>query len=183
MKKRMKNIKIGSSSQYNKLLIRNLTNSLIVFESIKTSRSKARALQPFIDRLITVVKSNKPNSKNLVYSRIRDKKTTEKLFNVIGPRFKDQKASYISIYKGGRSKGNDSQIYYVNFKDYVPPERSGSIVRSSVQKKKDASKKSKKSGGILDRVRSVGRGQQSDRTKSQYQGSGDKLKAKSRSGI
>ena len=79
--------RLNRNSSHRKALMKNLTISLINYESIKTSLSKAKELRKVTEPLITLAKTDSLMRRRLAYSRVGDKKIVKKLFETIGPRF------------------------------------------------------------------------------------------------
>jgi large subunit ribosomal protein L17 len=106
--------KLGRNATHRLALKRNLTRALIEHERIITTVEKAKELRPFVERIITLAKKNTLHARRLVIERLgpvaktelldkKDKPTgdlvLQKLFNVIGPRFKDRPGGYTRIIK------------------------------------------------------------------------------------
>lgn len=106
--------RLGRDSEHRLALFRNLTRSLIEHERIITTEAKAKELRPFVEKIITLAKKNTLHTRRLVIAKLgpmakvvlNDKKdeptedtVLSKLFNVIGPRFKDRPGGYTRILK------------------------------------------------------------------------------------
>lgn len=106
--------RLGRDSEHRLALFRNLTRSLIEHERIITTEAKAKELRPFVEKIITLAKKNTLHARRLVIARLgptakavlndkKDEPTDDtllsKLFNVIGPRFKDRPGGYTRIMK------------------------------------------------------------------------------------
>src|SRR5262245_28206527 len=100
MRHRKRGRKLGRSSTHRLALMRNLTRNLIEHETIITTVAKAKELRPFVEKLITKAKTGTLADRRLVLSRLgNDKETTKKLFDTIGPRFKERPGGYTRILK------------------------------------------------------------------------------------
>lgn len=174
MKKKRNTIKIGTDKSHSKAMLRNLASSLIFHEAIETTKPRSRAVKAFVERLMTHAKKDNIGSKRLVFDRLRNRKSTKKLIEVLAPRFADRNSGYISVVKSLSSKGDNTPLYRVMFVDYEPKKKKSKRTKSS--KKEDEKKSSK---NIIDRVR----GGKKEENKSSQIKSADKSKAKSRSGI
>jgi len=98
-------------------MLANMAASLIKHERIQTTDSKARALRPFVERLVTFGKKGDLHSRRVVLSRLRDKDATHKLFEAIGPRFAERPGGYTRILKIGRRDGDAATISLIEFVD------------------------------------------------------------------
>ncbi len=105
--------KLNRNSSHRKLMFRNMINSLINFEIIKTTLSKAKELRIFIEPLITFSKNNNLHIRRLLFSKIRNIKNIYKLLNVLGPRFKKIFGGYTRILKCGYRKGDNALMAYI----------------------------------------------------------------------
>ena len=94
-------------------MFRNMAISLFQYEHIETSLAKAKELRKTAEPLITLAKNDTLMRRRLAYSRLGDKKTVKKLFEVLGPRFKNRPGGYMRILKYGFKKGDASPKAYV----------------------------------------------------------------------
>jgi large subunit ribosomal protein L17 len=97
MRHRKKNKKLGRINTHRKATLKGLARAILTKESIRTTKTKARVAQSFIDKLITIAKSNTPESKRHIFALIRDKGVIELLFNDVAPRFKTRNGGYTRI--------------------------------------------------------------------------------------
>ena len=86
-------------------MLRNMMNSLLRHEAIKTTLPKAKELRRVVEPMITLAKEPTVANKRLAFNRLRDREIVVKLFNEIGPMFKDR--------KGGYSVGDNAPLAYV----------------------------------------------------------------------
>ncbi len=97
-------------------LIRSLARSLVLEERISTTEAKAKALRPFVERLVTYAKTNTLASRRLAISRLHDKEAVKKLFGTIGPRYTDRKGGYTRVVKRTLRGSNDARkLAYLAF--------------------------------------------------------------------
>ena len=97
-------------------LIRSLARSLVLEERISTTEAKAKALRPYIERLVSYAKTNTLASRRLALSRIHDKEAVKNLFSTIGPRYADRKGGYTRIVKRALRGSNDARkLAYIAF--------------------------------------------------------------------
>ena len=104
---------LNRNSSHRKAMMKNLTLSLFEFEKIKTSVSKAKELRRVAEPLITLAKQDNLMRRRLAYSKIRSKKIVKKLFEELGPRFKNKPGGYMRILKFGYKLGDASPQAYV----------------------------------------------------------------------
>ena len=97
--------------------MQNLTNSLIEHELIKTTLPRAKELRRLAEPLITRAGEDSVANRRLVFARLRDKKTVGKLFNELGPRYKDRPGGYLRILKAGFRRGDCAPMAYVELVD------------------------------------------------------------------
>ena len=86
-------------------MMRNLASSIIVHESVKTTLAKAKEIRRFLEPLITLSKENSVANQRLAFSRLRNREAVAKLFDELGPRFKDRPGGYLRILKRGYRAG------------------------------------------------------------------------------
>ena len=92
---------LNRNSSHRKALMRNLATSLFQYERISTTLSKAKELRKIAEPLITLAKTDSLTRRRLAYSKIRSKKLVKKLFEVLGPRFKNRPGGYLRILRFG----------------------------------------------------------------------------------
>lgn len=107
--------KLGVTPSHRKSLIRNLAISLIEHGSIKTTLTKAKAVQPFIEKIITRSKEDSVANRRLVASRLNSSRHLNSLFNEYGKRFKDRNGGYTRITKlADRRLGDSSKMAVIS---------------------------------------------------------------------
>ena len=99
-----------------KALLRSLARSLVLHERISTTEAKAKALRPFIERLVTYAKKNTLATRRFAQSKLGDKAATKKLFDSIGPRYADRNGGYTRIVKRSNRGPTDARkLAYIAF--------------------------------------------------------------------
>ena len=121
MPKPTKGPRLGGSSSHQKAMLANLATSLFEHCQIKTTETKARALRPYAEKLITHAKKGTLHNRREVLKKIRDKDVVHTLFAEIAPRFADRPGGYTRIVKIGPRQGDAARMAYLEFVDYVPP--------------------------------------------------------------
>jgi large subunit ribosomal protein L17 len=109
--------KFNIKSSHRVALFRNLAVALIDKEVICTTLTKAKEIRRFAEPLITLSKTNTVAARRLAFSRVRDKEAVSKLFDELGPRFKDRPGGYLRILKCGLRKGDAAPMAYVQLVD------------------------------------------------------------------
>ena len=95
----------------------NMTNSLIEHEIIKTTLPKAKELRRVAEPLITLAKEDSVAKRRIAFAKLRDKATVGKLFNELGPRYKERPGGYLRILKCGYRPGDAAPMAYVELVD------------------------------------------------------------------
>jgi large subunit ribosomal protein L17 len=111
MRKRKKQTKLSRSSSHQRALLSNLSQELIKHGKIKTTLSKAKALRPFVEPIITKAKTGGDYMRKLVSSVLYDRSTVTLLFEQIGPRYVSEARAggYTRITKLGRRNGDGAE--------------------------------------------------------------------------
>lgn len=94
-------------------MFRNMANSLIQHEIIKTTLPKAKELRRVAEPLITLAKTDSVAHRRLAFDRLRDKQAVGKLFTEIGPRYVERPGGYLRIMKCGYRTGDNAPMAYV----------------------------------------------------------------------
>jgi large subunit ribosomal protein L17 len=98
-------------------MLRNMTNSLLQHEVIKTTLPKAKELRRVIEPMITLGKKPSLANRRLAFDRLRDRDMVGKLFNELGPRYQARNGGYIRILKFGFRKGDNAPMALVELMD------------------------------------------------------------------
>jgi large subunit ribosomal protein L17 len=110
MPKPTKGPRLGGSSSHQKAILANLATSLFEHGRIKTTETKARALRPYAEKLITHAKKGTLHNRREVLKKIRDKDIVHILFAEIGPFFSDRNGGYTRIIKVEARKGDNAPM-------------------------------------------------------------------------
>ncbi len=95
-------------------LIKNMATSLVLYEQIKTTEARAKAVAPFVEHLITIGKQKDELKARRQLIRLTfDKNAVDKLIKELKPKYKDKSGGYTKIYKIGQRKGDASPMVYV----------------------------------------------------------------------
>jgi large subunit ribosomal protein L17 len=117
MRHRKSGRKFNMNSSHRKALFSNMASSLFKHELIKTTLPKAKELRSFAEPLITLSKEDSVAKRRLAFARLQDRETVTKLFNVLGPRYKERAGGYLRIMKCGFRSGDDAPMAYVELVD------------------------------------------------------------------
>ena len=113
--------KLNRTSEHRLAMLRNMCNSLITHEAIKTTVPKAKELRRVVEPLITLAKEATLANRRLAFDRTRDRDVVAKLFNDLGPRFKARPGGYTRILKMGFRVGDNAPMAFVELVDRAEP--------------------------------------------------------------
>ena len=117
MRHRESGRKLNRNSSHRKAMFQNMAVSLMQHEIIKTTLPKAKELRRVAEPLITMAKTDSVAKRRLAFSRLRDRSVVTKLFNEIGPRYKDRPGGYLRILKCGYRAGDSAPMAIVELVD------------------------------------------------------------------
>jgi len=117
MRHRKSGRKFNINSSHRKALFSNMVSSLFKHELIKTTLPKAKELRSYAEPLITLSKEDSVAKRRVAFSRLRDRDVVTKLFNELGPRYKNRAGGYLRIMKCGFRSGDDAPMAYVELVD------------------------------------------------------------------
>ncbi len=109
--------KLNRTSAHRQAMLRNMMNSLIEHEVIKTTLPKAKELRKVIEPMITLAKKDSLANKRLAFNRLRDRDSVVKLFAVLGPRYQTRPGGYTRILKMGFRVGDNAPMAFVELVD------------------------------------------------------------------
>lgn len=117
MRHRKSGRKLGRNSSHRKAMFRNMAASLFRHETIRTTLPKAKELRRVAEPLITLAKQDGTSRRRLAFARLRDDAAVGKLFNELGPRFRDRPGGYLRILKIGYRAGDAAPMAVVQLLD------------------------------------------------------------------
>ncbi len=117
MRHRNSNRKLNRTSSHRQAMLRNMANSLLRHEVIKTTLPKAKELRRVAEPLITLSKNATLANRRLAFSRTRDRDIVGKLFNELGPRYQTRNGGYLRILKCGFRVGDNAPMALVELVD------------------------------------------------------------------
>lgn len=109
--------KLNRSSSHRIAMFRNMSNSLLKHEIIKTTLPKAKELRRVVEPIITLGKDPSLAHHRLAFDRLRDRSSVVKLFSEIGPRYKNRNGGYLRILKYGFRKGDNAPMAIIELVD------------------------------------------------------------------
>ena len=113
----MANKKLNRTSEHRKALLKNMLNSLIKYEQIKTTLPKAKFLKPQADKLITLGKKNTLHNTKMLVSQLQDIKSANKVKKTLSKRYEKRSGGYTRIVKAGYRYGDNSPMAVIEFVD------------------------------------------------------------------
>ncbi|RMG29833.1 MAG: 50S ribosomal protein L17 [Gammaproteobacteria bacterium] len=108
---------LNRTSAHRKAMFRNMAVSLLRHEVIRTTLPKAKELRRVAEPLITLAKEDSVHRRRLAFARLRDREVVTKLFNELGPRYKDRPGGYLRILKMGPRPGDAAPMALVELVD------------------------------------------------------------------
>ncbi len=117
MRHRKSGRKLNRNSPQRNSLKKNLAISIIEHESVRTTLAKAKEIRRFLEPLVTLAKENTVANQRLAYSRLRSKQAVAKLFEELGPRYKDRPGGYLRVIKSGLRNGDKAPSAQIEFVD------------------------------------------------------------------
>ncbi len=117
MRHRKAHRKLSRTSSHRKAMFANMAAALIKNEQIVTTLAKAKELRPIVEKLITLAKKGDLSARRRAIAKIRDEKMVKKLFDVLGPRYKDRAGGYTRVLKAGFRYGDNAPLGVIEFVD------------------------------------------------------------------
>ena len=109
--------KLNRTSAHRQAMLRNMMNSLLTHEAIKTTVPKAKELRRVVERMITLAKVDSVANRRLAFDRLRDRDVVTKLFNDLGPRSANRPGGYTRILKMGFRVGDNAPMALIELVD------------------------------------------------------------------
>ena len=117
MRHGMANKKLNRTSEHRKALLKNMLNSLIKYEQIKTTLPKAKFLKPQADKIITLGKRETLQTTKMLVSQLQDIKSANKVKKTLSKRYENRKGGYTRIIKAGFRYGDNAPLAVIEFVD------------------------------------------------------------------
>ena len=109
--------KLNKTTEHRKALFKNMLNSLIKYEQIITTLPKAKELKPQIDKVITLGKKKQLSNKKKLFSKLQDKNSVIKVFDILSKRYENRKGGYSRVLKAGFRTGDDAPMAVIELID------------------------------------------------------------------
>ena len=117
MRHGMANKKLNRTSEHRKALLKNMLNSLIKYEQIKTTLPKAKFLKPQADKIITLGKKDTLQTSKILISKLQDTKLANKVKKTLSKRYEKRSGGYTRIIKAGFRYGDNAPLAIIEFVD------------------------------------------------------------------
>ena len=134
MRHGMSNKKLNRTSEHRKALLKNMLNSLIKYEQIKTTLPKAKFLRPQAEKIITLGKKDSLHNTKTLVSQLQDIKSANKVKKTLSKRYEKRSGGYTRIIKAGFRYGDNAPMAIIEFVDR-------DVEAKKVDKKKKSSSK------------------------------------------
>lgn len=112
-RKTVKTLDRGAAAR--KALLRNLATSLVLYEKIKTTRAKAKAVQPMVERVITKGRANSLHARRELLKVLTIESAVQKVLEDLSPRYKSRNGGYTRISRIGRRAGDNAEMVQIEF--------------------------------------------------------------------
>lgn len=111
MRHKVKKVRIGNDKSHTTALMKNLAMSVIIYEKIKTTSAKAKAVQPLVERLISIGKQdNKREAIRLIMSILDHENSCKKILEVLVDKYKDKTSGFTRVTKLGYRTGDNAPV-------------------------------------------------------------------------
>lgn len=117
MRHRKSGRKLNRNSTHRQAMFRNMSASLIEHEAIRTTLPKAKELRRVAEPLITLAGNDTVANRRLAFARLRNKEAVTKLFDELGPRYRERPGGYLRILKAGFRAGDNAPMAFVELVD------------------------------------------------------------------
>ena len=117
MRHRKSGRQLNRNSSHRKAMFQNMAVSLLRHEAIRTTLPKAKELRRVAEPFITMAKSDSVHKRRIAFNRLRDREVVSKLFNELGPRYKNRPGGYLRILKMGVRTGDKAPMAYIELVD------------------------------------------------------------------
>lgn len=110
--------KIGRTAAHRQAMLANMANSLIEHKRINTTVAKAKALQRYVEPLVTKSKEDTTHNRRLVFSKLKEKEAVAELFRTVAPKVGDRPGGYTRIIKLGNRLGDNADMAMIELVDF-----------------------------------------------------------------
>ena len=141
---------LGRQAGHRKAMLSNMASSLIMHKRIETTVAKAKAVQQFVEPLVTKSKEDTTHSRHVVFSYLKQKEAVTELFRTIAPKIAERPGGYTRILKTGFRLGDAADMCIIEFVDFNEAYTFGKVV--STEEAKPKTRRSRKSTKKTDAV-------------------------------
>jgi large subunit ribosomal protein L17 len=113
MRHRNAGFKLGRNTSHRRALLRNLTTSVIIEDRVETTLTKAKAVRPLVEKMITLGKKGDLHSRRQALSFLMTDKSVERLFDTVAPRYGDRQGGYLRIVRTGFRQGDGGEKAFI----------------------------------------------------------------------
>lgn len=113
MRHRVKKTTLDRKKAPREAMLKNLASSILIYEKVKTTEAKAKAVKPLVEKMITVAKQGDLTARRRLIETLPQKMAVKKSMEVIGKRYKDRKGGYTRIVKLGNREGDGAKIVQI----------------------------------------------------------------------
>lgn len=106
---------LGRTTGPRQALLKNLAQSLILYEKVKTTEIKAKEIKPLVEKMVTRAKKDSLANRREIMKKIPTQKAVKKLFEVLGPKYQDRSGGYLRIVKIGERRGDGAPLAIIEF--------------------------------------------------------------------
>jgi large subunit ribosomal protein L17 len=124
--------KLNRTSEHRLAMLRNMMNSLVAHEAIKTTLPKAKELRPIVEKLITLAKRGDLHARRQAAAQLKEDRHVARLFDILGPRYKSRNGGYLRVLKAGFRFGDMAPMAIIEFVDRDPSAK-GAADRARVE--------------------------------------------------
>jgi large subunit ribosomal protein L17 len=118
MRHQKRKYRIGTNSSHRRSLLRNLAIEVIDHDKIKTTQTKCKAVRGYVEKLITLSKNDTVANRRLAFKKLNNKDAVKRLFDEVGPRFKERAGGYTRILKLADGRvGDNAQMAIIALVD------------------------------------------------------------------
>ena len=136
MRHRVAGWKLNRNTSHRRALLRNLVTSLIMEERVETTVTKAKAMRPHVEKMITLGKRGDVAARRLAGAYLMTRESVSRLFDTVAPRFGDRNGGYLRIVRTGFRKGDGGETVFI--------ELLGNEKYMAAKRKKSADKRAKR---------------------------------------
>jgi len=104
---------LDRSKKPREMMLRNLAASIVIYEKVKTTEAKAKAVKPLVEKMITAAKKGDLNARRKLISALPQEKAVKKLMEVLGEKYKEREGGYTRIRRLGYRSGDGAQMVQI----------------------------------------------------------------------